>query len=123
MTPTTSDRRTIRLFDFDLHAEPLDATAHRCIQLAKQSRDDPARTPALVFSLNPEKAVQSRRDPAIRDLLRKATLLNPDGVGICIAVRLLARERVTRVPGSDLMPRLCALAQDAGLGVYVYGAS
>ena len=123
MTAMLSEPRTIRLFDLDLHAESLEATARRCIELAQQARASPARRPSLVFALNPEKAVRSSRDPAVRDLLRKATILNPDGVGICVAARLLARERLERVAGSDLMPRLCALAQQAGLSVYVYGAS
>jgi N-acetylglucosaminyldiphosphoundecaprenol N-acetyl-beta-D-mannosaminyltransferase len=55
--------------------------------------------------------------------MRKATILIPDGIGICLAARLLARERVERVCGSDLMPRLCALAAQTGLSVYLYGAS
>jgi N-acetylglucosaminyldiphosphoundecaprenol N-acetyl-beta-D-mannosaminyltransferase len=123
MMPTLSEPRTIRLFDLDLHAEPLEVTARRCISLAERSRKGPAGAPSLVFSLNPEKAVKSCRDPGVKELLRRATILNPDGVGICLAARLLANERLQRVAGSDLMPRLCALAQEAGLTVYVYGAS
>ena len=123
MSTTLSEPRTTRLFDLDLHAEPLEETARRCIDLARRSRGSPSRRPSLVFALNPEKAVRSTRDPAMRELLRKATILNPDGIGICLAARLLARHRLERVCGSDLMPRLCALAAQAELSVYLYGAS
>ena len=123
MTAMLSEPRTIRLFDLELHAEPLEQTARRCVELARRSRNSPSRRPSLVFALNPEKAVRSARDPAMRELLGKAAILNPDGIGVCLAARLLARHRLVRVAGSDLMPRLCALAAQADLSVYLYGAS
>ena len=123
MSPLLAEPRTIRLFDLDLHAESLEQTAGRCIELARRSRDSASRCPSLVFALNPEKAVRSARDPAMRELLGKATILNPDGIGVCLAARLLARHRLERVAGSDLMPQLCALAAQTGLSVYIYGAS
>lgn len=123
MSAALSPPRTIQLFDLDLHAETLEETASRCIALAQGSADCSPRRPALVFALNPEKAVQSTGDPAVRQLLQQATLLIPDGVGICLASLLLAGKRMHRVPGSDLMPRLCALAEQAGLSIYLYGAS
>jgi len=123
MSITLNPPRIIRLFDLDVHAETLEETASRCIALAQAQAHRSRRRPALIFSMNPEKAVQSIGDPAVRQLLQEATLLIPDGVGICLASRLLAGERMHRVPGSDLMPRLCALAEQAGLSVYLYGAS
>ena len=124
MTSRPSDPNTVRIFGLDLHAATLEETARRCIELAQQiSVGDVPRRPALVFSLNPEKVIRSARDPAVQTLLQKATLLNPDGVGICLAARLLSGRRLQRVAGSDLMPMLCSLAEKKGLSVYVYGAS
>lgn len=73
--------------------------------------------------MNAEKSVQSNQDPAVRQLLQKATILIPDGIGTCIGARLLNGVRMRRVPGSELMPALCDRAEREGLSVYLYGAS
>lgn len=135
----TPNPKTLRLFRLDVFAEPLDSAAERGIALARQRRAGPAGGqssgqssgqtggqgggPALVFAINPEKTMQSTRDPAAYALMQQATLLIPDGIGVCLAARLLEGVALRRVPGSELMPALCARAEREDLGVYVYGAS
>jgi N-acetylglucosaminyldiphosphoundecaprenol N-acetyl-beta-D-mannosaminyltransferase len=116
--------RSVQLFNLEVNATALDETAQRCLQLVAQTAGaGDLRRPALVFSLNPEKLMKASSDATIHALLRKATLLNPDGIGICLAARILGYPPLQRVPGSDLMPLLCSLAERAGMTVYVYGAS
>jgi len=55
-------------------------------------------------------------------IFRDAALLIPDGIGVVMAMRWLYGCDAVRVPGSELMPRLCDAASRNGYRVYVYGA-
>lgn len=77
---------------------------------------------ATVFAVNPEKVMRARADKPLRDLLASATLLIPDGIGVVLAARWLGLGRFGRVPGSELMPNLCARAAERGYGVFLFGA-
>lgn len=68
-------------------------------------------TPHHVVTPNPEIVMQARRDPAFREIIERADLAPPDGVGLRWAGRLLGQPLGEVVPGSDLVPRL---AEDAG---------
>ena len=76
-----------------------------------------------VIAVNPEKMVRAQRDPALLASLKRAGLLIPDGIGVVLALRLLGLGRTRRVPGCELMPRICALAERTGHGVFLFGAS
>lgn len=83
---------------------------------------DAANGCATALAVNPEKVMRARNDAALREHLTAATLLIPDGIGVVWAVRYLGLGRMTRVPGSEFMPNLCALAAGKGYGVFLYGA-
>jgi N-acetylglucosaminyldiphosphoundecaprenol N-acetyl-beta-D-mannosaminyltransferase len=76
---------------------------------------------ATVFAVNPEKVMKARTDAGLRALLASATLLIPDGIGVVLAARWLGLGRFGRVPGSELMPNLCARAAAEGYGVFLFG--
>ena len=67
-----------------------------------------------VMAVNPEKVMKARRDPMLLSQLRSASLLIPDGIGVVFGIRLLGLGETRRVPGSDLMPRLCERAARNG---------
>lgn len=73
-------------------------------------------------SINAAKVVAARRDEPLRDFLRGAELVNPDGVSVVWASRLLGDALPERVTGIDLMQRLLHVAEDCGYGVYILGA-
>jgi N-acetylglucosaminyldiphosphoundecaprenol N-acetyl-beta-D-mannosaminyltransferase len=75
-----------------------------------------------IFSVNPEKIVAAQRRPELADCLRASELLVADGIGVVAALRLKGLPSAGRVPGSELMPELCALAAQRGYGVYLFGA-
>ncbi len=79
--------------------------------------------PCSVMAVNPEKVVRATRDPLLLDRLRRADLLIPDGIGIVFAARLLGLGSFERVPGSELMPRLCERAAAAGQRVFLFGGT
>jgi len=83
-------------------------------------RAGPARA---IIAVNPEKVMRAQRDPELLGCLRAAALLIPDGIGVVAAARLLRLGRLQRVAGSELMPRICALAAARARGVFLFGAS
>lgn len=78
---------------------------------------------ATIVAVNPEKVMKAREDPDLLGFLRGAQLLIPDGIGVVLAVRLLEHERIERVPGSELMPAICARAVERGYTIFVFGAT
>jgi N-acetylglucosaminyldiphosphoundecaprenol N-acetyl-beta-D-mannosaminyltransferase len=81
------------------------------------------RLPHQVVTLNSEMLVAAHRDPAFRDLLNRADLNVPDGVGLMLAARCLGTPLRGRVTGSDgiyLIARHCA---GRGYRPYLLGAA
>jgi len=79
--------------------------------------------PRAVVAVNPEKVIRAQRDPRLLAALRSSALLVPDGIGVVLASRLLGLGRMERVPGSELMPRICEIAARRGVGIYLFGAA
>jgi N-acetylglucosaminyldiphosphoundecaprenol N-acetyl-beta-D-mannosaminyltransferase len=80
------------------------------------------RRPHAVFAVNPEKNYSVPEDPALHDIFRRADLLIPDGIGVVLAARFLHGVRLRRVPGVELMEKICERAAGTGHGVFIYGA-
>ena len=76
-----------------------------------------------VLAVNPEKIIKAQTDATVMRLLRNAGLLIPDGIGVVLAARIFGLGKMQRVPGSELMPKLCELAAHKGFKVYLFGAS
>jgi N-acetylglucosaminyldiphosphoundecaprenol N-acetyl-beta-D-mannosaminyltransferase len=79
--------------------------------------------PASVIAVNPEKIMKAQTDLTLQRCLRSAGLLIPDGIGVVMAARLLGLGYAERVPGAELMPRLCAFAAQKGHSVFLFGGS
>lgn len=76
-----------------------------------------------VIAVNPEKVMKAVREPALLQQLHAASLLIPDGIGVVLGVRLLGLGKIERVPGAELMPRLCERAAQKGYKVFLFGGS
>jgi len=76
-----------------------------------------------VIAVNPEKVIRAQRTPELLECLRRASLLIPDGIGVVVAARLLGLGKMERIAGSELMPKICAIAAQHGYGVYLFGAA
>jgi len=79
--------------------------------------------PCTILAVNPEKVMRAQQDVTLLDQLRSADLLIPDGIGVVFAARLLGLGHAGRVPGSELMPKLCERAASRGYRVFLFGAS
>jgi N-acetylglucosaminyldiphosphoundecaprenol N-acetyl-beta-D-mannosaminyltransferase len=77
--------------------------------------------PHLVVTANVELVMRARRMPELQDLLRGASLVVADGVGVVWGARKLGRPLPGRVPGIDLAARLCQEAAARGWSVYFLG--
>ena len=79
--------------------------------------------PCTILAVNPEKVMRAQQDSELLDQLRSADLLIPDGIGVVLAARLLGLGHAERIPGSELMPKLCERAASKGYAVFLFGAS
>ena len=75
-----------------------------------------------ILAINPEKVMVLLKDDALRKAFAAAALLIPDGIGVVWAMRGLHGLDAVRVPGSELMPKLCELAARKGYGIFLFGS-
>ena len=73
--------------------------------------------PHMVFTPNPEIILETQKDAKLRDLMNRADLLLPDGIGVVIASKILGTPLPERVPGYDFV---CRLLQ-TGRSFYFFG--
>jgi N-acetylglucosaminyldiphosphoundecaprenol N-acetyl-beta-D-mannosaminyltransferase len=81
------------------------------------------RQRCAILAVNPEKVMRAIQDDKLLAQLRGASLLIPDGIGVVFAARLLGLGHAERVPGSELMPKLCEQAALKGYTIFLFGAS
>lgn len=82
-----------------------------------------ARAPRQICTANPEFVMAARRDAEFREVLNRADLVLPDGVGLLWAARRLGARLPERMAGSDLIYRLAELAGQHAWRVYFLGAA
>ena len=98
-------------------ASSYDETVRNCLVWGekRQSR-------ALVFA-NVHVIMEASDDPAFRDRLNMADMVNPDGVPLVWTLRALGKRTAQRVYGPDATVALLAAAEEAALSVGFYGGS
>jgi len=82
-----------------------------------------AGTPHQVVTVNPEFVMTAQRLPAFREVLNRADLALPDGVGLLWAARRLGTPLHERVAGSDMIPLLAQQAARNGHRLFLLGAA
>jgi N-acetylglucosaminyldiphosphoundecaprenol N-acetyl-beta-D-mannosaminyltransferase len=81
------------------------------------------RVPRQICTSNPEFLMAAQRDRKFFDLLNRADLVLPDGVGLLLAARWLGARLPERVSGSDLIYRISEQARPRGWGIYFLGGA
>ena len=76
-----------------------------------------------IATVNPEFVVRAQEDEAFRQVLQQADLCIPDGIGLVWASRWLRRPLPERVPGSELIYDLAALAARHEWRLFLLGAA
>ncbi len=82
-----------------------------------------ARKPRQVVTVNPEFVMAAQRDAAFREVLLRANLSLPDGVGLLLGARIRGTPLKERVTGVDTVMRMAALAAARGYRLYLLGAA
>jgi exopolysaccharide biosynthesis WecB/TagA/CpsF family protein len=90
--------------------------------LASVERAAMEHPPALVAYVNAHTLNLASTDPTYRELLRSADVVFNDGAGVGIAGRLKKSPFPENLNGSDLNPKILALAARKGWSVYLLGA-
>ena len=94
----------------------MDETVERCRELIE------ARAGVQHVAINAAKLVSLHRDPKLREIVGRCSLVSADGQAAVWAARLLGDPLPERVAGIDLMERLLALAEERGYRVFFLGA-
>lgn len=76
-----------------------------------------------VCTTNPEFTMMARSDPNFRNILKRADLCVPDGVGLLWAARRQGIEIPERVTGSDGVPVIAEHAAEYGWSLFLLGAA
>jgi N-acetylglucosaminyldiphosphoundecaprenol N-acetyl-beta-D-mannosaminyltransferase len=74
------------------------------------------------IAINPEKVCFAHDDETFASVIRRGNVHICDGVGTCAAVRFLKGWRIPRITGVKLFLELLAAAENAGIGVFLFGA-
>lgn len=76
----------------------------------------------MVAFVNPDCLNIAYRHEDYRRVLRSAARVLPDGIGLRLGCRLFGVSLKANVNGTDLFPRLCARAAEAGVPLFLLGA-
>jgi N-acetylglucosaminyldiphosphoundecaprenol N-acetyl-beta-D-mannosaminyltransferase len=75
----------------------------------------------LIATPNSEILMRASGDPALKDILRRAELVIPDGIGLLYASKILGRPLRERVTGIDFSWNALKLSAQLGCRVYFLG--
>ncbi len=81
------------------------------------------RTPRQLCTVNPEFLMAAQHDSIFYQILKRADLCMPDGVGLLWAARRLGQPLPERVTGSDGVPRIAEWAAARGWKLFLLGAA
>ena len=104
-----------KLFGFNFLPRDPDETARIIVSRCR------AGDRCAVFTPNSEMLERAVRDPDFARVLSSADILTADGVGVCLASRLLGGGIIPRVCGVELGERLLEIAAEEGLRVFLFG--
>jgi N-acetylglucosaminyldiphosphoundecaprenol N-acetyl-beta-D-mannosaminyltransferase len=101
------------------------------IEIDKYSFDDVAENivnhvlakgkPSYVVTPNAQHIISLQKDKRFREIYRKAFLVVPDGVSLLWSAKFLKTPLNGRVNGTDLFEKLCEVAQQKGLKIFLLG--
>ena len=82
-----------------------------------------ATTGGVVFTVNPDHLYHLQYNPAFVQAYRSADIITVDSHYVRLALALLGRRVLNRLPGSDIVPAFCARqAADPHTRIYLLGA-
>lgn len=70
------------------------------------------KKPLIVFTPNPEFLVEAQKNFEFKEILQKADLNLPDGVGLVLAAKILGKQIGQRFSGADLTEKLLSIGNE-----------
>ena len=105
-----------RIFGVDVNTESSNDTIGRIFSRLETNEK------SFIVAINPEKLMNSRKDPELRTILNAATVGIPDGIGVILASRMRGGAIKARITGVDMMENLCKESGMRNIPVFLYGA-
>lgn len=106
----------INLCGVEIDKYNFDEVVERIVEHASSKRK-----PEYVVTPNAMHILSLQKDGNFQDIYRKAFLVVPDGVSLLWAAKFLQTPLKGRVNGTDLFEKLCAIAAEKGLKVFLLG--
>ena len=79
------------------------------------------KIPEYVVTPNAQHILTLQKDTHFREIYQKAFLVVPDGVSLLWAAKFLQTPLNGRINGTDLFEKLCAIAPEKGLKIFLLG--
>jgi len=79
--------------------------------------------PGIGIAINPEKVIAASNDDKVKEVIEKATLRYPDGIGVSYVMAKKSGQKVARIPGCELWENLMDATISSQAPVYLVGAS
>lgn len=89
----------------------------------RAARTELAPAPQQLCTCNPEFVMEAQHDSEFLEVLNRAGLVVPDGIGLLWAARRLGQPLHERVAGSDLVERIAERAARRGWRLFLLGAA
>jgi N-acetylglucosaminyldiphosphoundecaprenol N-acetyl-beta-D-mannosaminyltransferase len=121
--PLFDDLALRRPARFIMHQAPIDRVSMEfsAAWVVQEMKDRSARSPILIMGPNAQLVTLAATNPRFAKALQAADLSVPDGISVVLASRVLGKPIPERVPGGELMERLCAESAEYGLSVFFLG--
>jgi len=75
-----------------------------------------------LMAINPIKVIRAQKERELEGHVSNADVVYADGIGVCLAMRLLHGQAQPRIPGYDFHFEVLKLCEKKGAGVYLLGA-
>ncbi|HNS34501.1 MAG TPA: WecB/TagA/CpsF family glycosyltransferase [Mesotoga sp.] len=106
----------LQFLDFDLQEKDLVSAADELIQRTQLG------VRSHVLTLNALIAYEYINNEEYKKALSTVNYVVPDGSGVLKAIKLISKQRIERVPGIDLMLKICELSSGVGQKIFLLGS-
>ncbi len=103
---------SVDFFGYNLELQPVNRIADLNTFTEKYGSEAGFGRCSWAACLNPHSYVVAKKDLIFRDSLKKADILLPDGVGVCVGIKFLSNTRISRFTGFDLFECVMSIANE-----------
>lgn len=113
----TGDPVTVEMFNVRLHPVTMDEALARAEEFIREG------SPHMIVTSDTSAVVRAQEDQELRTIMNEADLVTMDGQGVVLCARMLDFPVAGRVPGCDMMQRLCEICGRLEQPIALLGAA